>query len=513
MKKGINPELLVIIFFILLLLVGIYIFKDYGSTWDEPRMNDRGKVNFEYMFNKNISLPSEDHGNNDHGPFIEMVLYESEKRLNLKDVQEIYLMRHFFSFVIFYVSIIFFYLLCKGYFKNWKMGLLGSIFLVLSPIIFGNSFYNTKDLGFLSLFIISVYTLTKFLEKRSFSRSFFHALACAIATDVRIIGILIPVVTLFILIFENTSIKSVNKIKKDLKYFLFFSLFLIIFIILFWPSLWNNPFKFISFFLSNANFSWDNTVKYLGKSIPANKLPWTYIPLWIMISTPILYLILFILGILTLTKDFIKNKWKKYTLIQKEENLVFLIWFFLPIMAVIILKSTLYNSWRQLFFVYPTLLVIGLIGLERILNFFKNKRLFKILIIILISFCLIYTAIEMINNHPYEYVYFNILAGNNTNIGRSFDRDYWGISYLQAFKELLKRDNSSTIKMCGDYPGLESINLLNSSERGRISFVNCNHADYYITNYAWDNEEDFNYTEFFSIKVEGLKIVTLFKLR
>ena len=75
------------------------------------------------------------------------------------DTQTIYWRRHQLTFAFFAFSVFIFFLIGKKIFKDWKIGLLGSLFLIISPRIFAHSFYNPKDIPFLSAYIIAIYTL------------------------------------------------------------------------------------------------------------------------------------------------------------------------------------------------------------------------------------------------------------------------------------------------------------------------------------------------------------------
>ena len=59
------------------------------------------------------------------------------------------------------------------------VGRLGSLFLILSPRIFAHSFYNSKDLAFLSFFIISIYTMVRYLEEKTLASIFSTPLPAA----------------------------------------------------------------------------------------------------------------------------------------------------------------------------------------------------------------------------------------------------------------------------------------------------------------------------------------------
>ena len=139
-------------------------------------------------------------------------------------------MRHLVTFLLFYTSVFFFYRLCKYRFNSWKIGLLGSLFLILSPRIFAHSFYNPKDLPFLSMFIISIYTLVSYLNRKTLPRAAIHALICALLIDIRILGIIVPLFTVIFLFADLLIIKPIKiKNKKIIGSFLLYMALLISF--------------------------------------------------------------------------------------------------------------------------------------------------------------------------------------------------------------------------------------------------------------------------------------------
>ena len=516
MEEKTKEKIVVSIFFIIFLIIGLCIYSDYGLSWDEPKQREFGTWTFNYIFHKNSTLlPAEERY---YGTIFELSLVIAEKAFKLTDIQDIYLMRHLFNFLIFYIGVFFFYLLCKNYFKNWKIGLLGSLFLVLSPRIFADSFYNSKDIVFLSLFIISIYTLLKFLEKKNYTRVGLHAITCALVIDVRILGIIVPFITLFFIILDilkEVYYKNKNETKKISYYFGVYILFLIVIIVIFWPILWKNPiYNFIQAFKTMANYPWSGEMLYFGEYVSAANLPWHYIPVWISITTPILYLLGFIFGILTAIYLIIKSKLNIYDE-DIRNNIIVISWFFLPPIAVIVLHSVLYDAWRQMFFIYPAFLIMALQGVISFFYFIDSlgrfKKILKMALIVGVIICLLSTFIFMIKSHPNENVYFNLLAGKSENIKNNFEMDYWGLSYRQGLEYILNNDNRTEIKIVVEnLPGFFNSYLLKKQDRERLKYMTrLNDTDYFLTNYRW-HSQDYNYPEFYSLKINNFKIMSIY---
>ena len=458
-----------------------------------------------------------------YGTAFEILLFGIERILNLsKSPRAVFFMRHLLTFLLFYTGVLFFYRLCKYRFGSWKVGLLGCLFLILSPRIFAHSFYNSKDIAFLAMFIISIYTLVRYLDKKTFSIAIFHGLTCALLIDIRIMGIIVPSFTLIFLIADLLVTKTEKiEYKKIIASFFIYIVLLIFFTVLFWPFLWKNPlYHFINAFKLMSRFQrWDSYVLYLGDYVRATNLPWHYLPVWIVITTPVFYTFCFFAGCFVSIKLLLRNPIQFY--LSKRNDFIFLLWFFLPLVVVIGIRSVLYDGWRQMFFVYPAFLMLSLVGLTSLFEFIKLKfkglsyKIINVTFIFIITFSLITTARFMIRYHPYQNVYFNILAGRDMKeIKNNFELDYWGLSYRKALEYILRNDKNKIIKVCvANWPGKANFDILTSDNRKRLMYVeNPKEAKYFLSEYRWHKEEYLLKEEYYSIKIDGAKIMVVYKM-
>jgi len=286
------------LFFIIFLFAGLAVYKDYGISCDETRDRYVGLFSFNYIFHGDRHLFK--FIDRDYGVAFQLPLVIAEKALGLKDMRDVFFMRHLLTFLAFYSSVIIFYFLCKKIFNNWKYGLVGSLFLVLSPRIFADSFYNSKDLVFLSAFIGGIYTLVLLLDKKKFLYAVIHGIVSAIVINIRILGVLIPFFTVCAFLVDTAASKKSVSVKPRTLFSIIFSYICICVVctVLFWPWLWEDPLhRFIQAFANMSKFRWDGPVLYLGQYIPASKLPWHYMPVWMLVTTPLAYTFLFFIGL------------------------------------------------------------------------------------------------------------------------------------------------------------------------------------------------------------------------
>ena len=509
---------IIAVFFAVLFIVGISVFMDYGLSYDEARNWGFGNSVYSHVLTGTNVLEKYESHEKTHGPTFEFTLAALEKGLGINNGKDLYFMRHLATFLMSYIGIVFFYLLCTHLFKDWKLGLLGCLFLTLTPRIFAHSFYNSVDLPLMTLFIISFYTLIRYLNRKSLRRAAVHALACAILIDIRVIGAIVPLFTLLFIGWESIGFKKNKKeIIKIGKSLLIYLSLLIFFTILLWPLLWGNP-------LGNAlaavgeisNDPMQGNVLYIGQYIKATEVPWHYTPVWIAITTPVLYLALFAAGIFFSAKSLLKKSKKR--MLERRETLLILLWFFLPITAAGAMGSTLFDGWRHLYFIYPAFLIIslaGLAGLFRIIKTkFKGKRkkVLTIALILIIAVGLFDTAFFMAKNHPYENVYFNVFAGKDMEeIKNNFDLDYGGNSYRQAIEYILENNpNRIIIVRFATWPGQLNLRPLPKEDLERIKFTNSDNWEFFLSNYRWHKEE-YPFPEYYSIMVNGTKIMGVYK--
>ncbi|MFH1311845.1 MAG: hypothetical protein ABIJ00_01330 [Candidatus Eisenbacteria bacterium] len=495
------------VFFAVLLFVGIGVFRDYGVSWDERVQREYGEKVYNYVTAGDRELFTDRHRY--YGPVIEFALFSLEKALGLDDTRQVYLMRHLVVFLTFWLGAVFFYLLSKRELKSWKLGLLGSGLLILSPRIFAHAFYNSKDIPFMCMFIIGIFTLVRYLDVRSFIRAAAHGVICALLIDIRIVGVFLPVLTAGFVLRE--ALKSKGTRSELRRIGLTFSLYIVILIsltVLLWPTLWRDPLgNFIRVFEGMRNFPWEATVTYLGSDVWSTQLPWHYIPVWIAVSTPLAVTVLFIVGLAVSIRT------------RSRIAVLAIAWFFLPLVYSILSGAVLYDAWRHTFFIYPAMLLLAAVGAGWLWGVigarFRGtvRRVLAWGLVILIALNLGSAAVFMVRNHPHQNVYFSALTGGIRGAEGRFDLDYWGLSYRQALEHVLANDPQDRIMVYApNPPGWYNADILRPEERKRLVFSGKpNRAQYYLTNFRWERSSPPG-EEVFSIKVDGVRIMAVHRL-
>lgn len=528
-------KLPVILFFIGFLSIGLFLVDDYGIHWDDHSQYNHGLVNVGYIRDmvgrepvdsSQAGIQLAEYKDRTHGVVFQVFAMSLQQLLGFEDPRDCFLLRHYLTFMIFFTGLIFFYRLIREQFNSTLLAMLGVVMMILSPRIFADSFYNSKDIVFLSLTIINSWTLVRFIQKPTIKTASFHAIAGAFLIATRIIGIFMPAVTALFFVFK--MIERKRKSSPDDSYdntgspgrlilpaACYFALTFLL-TVGFWPYLWEDPLRrLMEVFTAMSHFNWDDPVLFRSRFLIPDELPFYYIPFWIVITTPLLYSILFLFGL-----GFVFRKHRQSSpLIVK----VSVILFFFPLLTVILLGSVVYDGWRQMFFLYVPFMILAIAGLGNINDFLTgrlNPKLSQRLSILLYALIIISstnTAIFMIRYHPHQNVYFNCLAGHETT--RDFEADYWGLSYKQVIQHLLEEYPGDTLSILSvNWPGQANADILPAEMRGRLRFTGSDSANFYISNYRFPTEHDkffrreFPYDQpIYEIEVKGNKIAGVYR--
>lgn len=506
-------------FFLGLIVLGFLIYRDYGLSWDEPISHRNGQVTLAYVRDGDPILWT--YSERYYGTLFEMPFAFLEEWLPLSSTQELYFFRHIVTFLFFVLGAFVFYRLCRLRFKARWLALCGPIFLVASPRIFAESFYNSKDIPFMVLFIVATFTLVRFLDKGNIPNAIFHALATGALLALRLPGVFIPALTVVFFALDFIFLPELRyKWRQRVLVIVLYSVLSVGFMVLLWPFLWQQPVAhFMEAFADMSHFSRQTRlpVLYLGESIFAPQLPWHYIPVWLLITTPVAYSLLFITGTGSVAWRWASNWQERYRL--ERWDLVIFGCFFGPLLAVIFLRSVLYDGWRHLYFIYPAFLYIGLIGVEAIIVFFKERvailsRVAAGGLAMLIIANLGAVTLFMIRNHPYQNLYFNFLAGGMERARYNFELDYWGLTFREGLEYVAAHDTDDLIPVAFQHGSIDTVMILSPEIMDRFEVVHYTYAKYVLNNYRWQKDDNLPHEkEVYAVKVDGVNVMSIFKMR
>jgi hypothetical protein len=496
------------------LVLGLMGYQDYGIAWDEPLQRDIGLRTYNYVFKGDTTLNG--FKNRDYGVAVELPLIFLEKAFRLKDSRDIYLMRHLVTHLFFLLSAFAFYLLIWTLYRNKILAVSGYLMLLITPRIYAQSFFNSKDMPFMCMFIFCFLACALAFRDKKIRNFIFLGILSGLLIDIRIMGIVIPAVVSVLSLID--IFRGPHRKEIIIRYLIYFVLTLTV-VILVWPWLWHDPAGRFRIALANmSKFRWDNNVLINGDFVRASKVGWQYLPRWFGLTTPVVYLFLGITGFIFLVVRFFRDPFAFIGPTNDRNQLIYLTCFAGPVISVIILHSVLYDAWRQMYFIYPSFLLLTIYGLSSLFNArFFSGDLPKVIMIILMIVSMTGTAFTMIKSHPFEDVYFNILLSNKDQyLRKTFELDYWGTSYKEALDHILTIDRAPVLKIeVANLAGEHNFYILKPEDQKRISYVESDdQADYFISNYRW-HPGDYKYPKekkFFFITVQNSEICSVWKL-
>ncbi len=419
---------LFLIFFILVVVLIFLTYKNYGITWDEIYYIQVGRhyviqildsLKIPHNLVNNNFTPTELHLKT-HGVIFDVVVILLTPLFRSFSIETYHLTKallSLFSFIFLYV------ILFKLFSRKWA--LFGLVLLLLFPRFYGDIFNNSIDIPTLTIFTSYICFFLLFINKKdSLIRLLLLSLSLSILINQRIVFLYAFIITCLFLI-------------KRPKLILFLSALTFVFLHLTHPYLWAHPvLGFIDVLTTSNSFPFTAANLFEGLYIPANQIPWYYIPKLIMITTPLSTLILFILGNFYLLFA-IFNKKKASDI--KIKYLYILSIFYIPLIIIFIIRPALYDSWRHFLFLTIPLIIIAVYGTYAI--FLIKNNLIKIILFSLIAVNLLGTAAEMKTLHPYQYIYYNSLVGGLKGANGKYETDYWGAANREAVEWFNKNIN------------------------------------------------------------------------
>ena len=450
----IKSSLIITILFLTVGLIGIQSLKNYGVSIDEKFHRENGLSQYNYLksfFDKNydenfINKIQENIKEKNHFvrvPSIQPSFFDftSEILIDLFKInsnQQIYKFKHLLNYLIFTLSLVFFYKFIEKRFKSKFLAIIGFMSLFLYPRIFANSFYNQKDIFFTSLIIIFIYLFYQFLRKNNDKYLIFLSITFAIMFTTRIFSIPI-VLILFIFMFLFNE----NNHRKIIIDYLKFGSISALLIFLLWPYLWHAPVSNFIFGLKELlSYSPTYTILFDGNYISSNVAPIYYYLKWISITTPEVYVLLSVGGFILYSYEL--NK--KNIIFIKSPNVTidtFLFTIFIFIISLTLISKKGYNGWRHLYFLSPVIIYFYIFALNKIISF--NKHKFNYAIIFLVVLNLLHLSNWTYKNQPHGNIYFNKFLDKQKR--ENYELDYWGLSNFNALQYLLKNEKSENIEV------------------------------------------------------------------
>src|SRR5690606_18793078 len=324
-------------------------------------------------------------------------------------------------------------------------GLLAMLLLATTPMFYGHMYMNAKDGPFAVAMCVLLLALLRAIEEYpSPSRGtvIFLGAALGLAIGTRILGgiaALFMIAPLALLIGNDARHNGLRPALRNFgRFVLVMSAGLPIgYVImgLLWP--WSvleplNPVRAIAYFSHFFEKPWREM--YDGLPVLVPDMPLSYVPQLLVLKLPETVLVRGIL--FAATRSAIPVHRRATLLLILGAAIV-------PVAYTMISRPALYNGLRHFLFIVPPIAVIAGVTCASLVTWLHARGTAALTAgIAILGLGVSATIVDMVQLHPYQYAYFNTLAGGVRGADREYMLDYWGLAFKQATEDL--RDTLET---------------------------------------------------------------------
>jgi len=446
-----NPILLLIAVNI---LIGLFVFRDYGLTWDEPYFYSYGDaLGYAYTpanwlsgnFDLNNSYGASAYDHKTRGPaylFLARNFVYGLEALGSDSASA----WHLINFLFFQFGIYFLYRLSKRWVQPSAAFATAALFSY-QPLLWGHAFINPKDPPFLTFFLASICLGFEMVDKliddsinqkQKIASMILPAIILGITTSIRILGPLAGLLVFIYLVSRVVQNKSFKLSKPLWLIMISYAVIAILVMLATWPYLWESPFtNFFHVFLFMSDNPANLSILFGGTVYRVHELPHRYLPFFLVTTLTEPVWILFATGLMI-------AYWKMYKKQISQTGYfvsltLVLAWFGILVAYVLIRRPAMYDGFRHFLFILPPVFIFISFAFEFLFEKIKSSALATYWIRAVLLATLIAPGIlGIIQLHPYEYAYYNSFIGGTDGVFRTYETEYWLTCYKEAVEQLNK---------------------------------------------------------------------------
>jgi 4-amino-4-deoxy-L-arabinose transferase-like glycosyltransferase len=344
-----------------------------------------------------------------------------------------------------------------GLFVTWRIGrriggpragLIALVLLAACPLYYGHMFMNPKDSPFavaMAVFLLGLVRLLEAYPRVSIATGALVGIGFGLAFGSRIMGAFGAIDALAALALVVAAEARADGIRPAGARLGRFVLALVPVIVLayavmalVWP--WAaveplNPLRAVEYFSRFFEKPWQEL--FGGQLISVPDMPRSYVPVLFALKLPVLFSVL---GFGGAAGALIAASRRDVAISRRAVFLALALAALLPLAVTIALRPAMYNGIRHFVFVLPPLAVLGGLAGVALVDLAPRHLRFAPVAAAAVLLAGVAVPIDaMARLHPYEYSYFNWLAGGVAHARDRYMLDYWGLSFKQASQALLAK--------------------------------------------------------------------------
>ena len=348
-----------------------------------------------------------------YGVAFEVPLLLAERASGLEDIRAVTRFRYLLTHLLFIIAGFFCYRLVYQLFNNRLLAVFALLIFLLHPRLYAHSFINSKDLPFLSGFMIALYLVERALRRDTVGAFILCGIGVGLLANIRIMGVMLFPAVLALRGIDLFYAWGCPERKHILLTGGAFALVSSMVLYATWPYLWSNPVgNFLEVWqgLQNAPF---RLSLFRGEWVSWAALPADYIPVWFGITTPLPVLLLGFVGAMAVIGRGTAQPGAIFRNTVLRFHFLLLAGFILPALAVILLGAYLHGDWRHLYFIYAPFCLLAAIGLGR-LPLIRPGKIWRGGVYGLLGLGFLLTILQMFQIYPWYDYYYNGLVDRTT---------------------------------------------------------------------------------------------------
>ena len=452
----------------LFLLAGLLLSGDYGVEIDGPLQWAAAQANLDYILGQADRVATPVELDRVFGVAFALPLLLTEQALGLEDYSQSHRLRALLTHLFFIMGAFCCYRLAWHLFGSRLIALLALLFFLLHPRLYGHSFFNPRDLPFLSMLAIALYLLERAFRRDTIGAFVLLGIAVALLTNLRIMGLMLFPAVIAMRGLDGFYAGNRTERKRILMTAGLFVLTAGLTLYALTPYAWANPGDYLAESLDlTINHPEVFPQLFQGQRPLSSELPPHYTAAWFAITTPPLILLLGLVGIAAAVVGGLIRPGAVLGNTRRRFLWLLLAAFLLPPLAAVLLGSIHFDNWRHFYYLYVPFSLLAAGGLHWLAAALARWRPGRAGLYALTGAGLGLLLLQMAQIHPLQYAYFNFLVDRKTpeHLRTQYQMDYYRMAQREGLRYLRKRYPGETLTVRAD---LRQYNTLPPADRQRL---------------------------------------------
>ena len=426
---------------VLFAAAGAAVVDDYGVSVDVDGQRRIAAANLEYVLGGDDALSAHNllwAHDRYYGVAFELPLLLAERALGLDDSRTAHLFRHYATHLFWLCGGFACFLLARRLFRSGPLALLAMLLFLLHPRLYAHAFFNSKDVPFLSMFMIALYLVHRAFEEGTARAFVVLGIGTAVLANLRIMGLMLFVAVLGMRACDLFCAAQRSERRRILKTTAAFGAAGAATLYAISPYLWSDPREFAEALRVLSGHPHPVRELFQGRLVRADDLPWRYVPTWIAITTPPFTLLLGCVGVVGAAWRVAARPGRALRNTPLRFGLLLTACLTAAPLAVAALGAHTYDGWRHLYFLHAPLCLLAASGLSLLAS--CDAARVRRGAYAAAGVAAAGVLIAMARMHPLQNVYFNFLVDRTTpeHLRTQYEMDYLEMASLGGLHHLMQ---------------------------------------------------------------------------